>query len=112
MSDPSAVLRINPQRLTELITTYEHAASELGRILDRVTRHVRLTEAWATDEVSVAMWQHYNAEVFDGPNSTYSALLAYESELSSASRTFRSMLADYERFEKEAAGRFGRLETA
>ncbi|MCO1660730.1 WXG100 family type VII secretion target [Pseudonocardia humida] len=97
-----STLRVDPDKIRSMISTYENAANRVYSILTDLNRRGRIEVPWAADRVSVEMTSHYNAQVFDGEYSTYAAIKKYESELRAVTRTLRDILAGYERTEAEA----------
>lgn len=104
--DRSPSLRVDPAKLQRLITTYETAAERVHGISVEIARLGRVRTPWAADTVSVEMAAHYNAQVFEGPYSTYAAVTTYEAELRAVARTIRGILAEYQATEAEAVSAF------
>lgn len=98
-----STLRVEPEKLRSIISAYEHAANQIFSIITDLHRRGRIEVPWTSDEVSVEMTRHYNAQVFDGEYSTFAAVSRYESEIRAVIRTLRAILLSYEATEADAA---------
>ena len=108
-------LRVDPDSLLRLISTYEQASAKMVAILNEVQNRGRLEQPWTHDDVSVAMTDHYNEQIFgrdqtgQDPYCTLGALRMYREELVRVRDTLKQIHTDYLRAEAEAATGFNRL---
>ncbi len=109
MYHATLTLRTEPHALPALRAAYERAAVDLIDLLATIRRRGRLPEPWAADDISIAMTEHYNREVMDGPHSTYAALRAYEQELLTIVDTLKRMEDDYRNTEQAVADQWKHL---
>jgi hypothetical protein len=103
-----AVLRLQPFMIPALRTAYDEAITQLGPALAGVRRDGPLPEPWLGDEESADVAAYYTQRAFDGPNSSYEALLTYWSELQRVRDTLQHMEENYRRTEGDNAALWGR----
>ena len=113
MSSPDSGFRLDYEAIPKAIEVYDRTLLQIGIILNNLWRSGRI-EPWAQDEVSLAMANHYNEQVFgvDGagqsPYCTYGAIKAYQQGMVAARDTLQQTYDDYLRTEAEAEASFNR----
>jgi hypothetical protein len=106
---PAATMRIEPERVAELVRAFDEAAEDVRALLADVRDRGRIREPYTPDAVSTAIAEHYNAQALDGPYSALVALRNYEQQLVAARATLQRMQAGYQRSESDTAAALGRL---
>ena len=96
-------------QLRSLIAAHKNAADQVANLTSEVRRRGRLDDAWTQDVVSVAMKDHFNAEIIDNPHSSYASLINYGRQLRDVIEALEETLRNYEVNEVRTAAQIGRL---
>ena len=100
MTEPStAILRVGPDQLPDLITAYDTASDKMRSVLQNVLRRGRVPEPWTHDPHSENLQWTFNQWAVDAPDSVYNSLVLYQQELVKVAANLRAMHAEYERTE-------------
>lgn len=110
-SAPPVTLRLQPQALPSVKAAFEEALVDLGIQLARLTRSGFIPEAWMGDPISEDVRVFYNTTVIESSDSTFAALMAYQSELTRIRDSLEAMEAHYLTGEDQVAGDVRQLRT-
>jgi hypothetical protein len=105
----AAVVNVPAHALPDLISAHETAVARLGPLLNALGRAGRIPEPWTHDPVARDISARFNEYAVDGPNSAYSCLRLYESEVRRVLETLREMHATYNTTEDDVATRMRSL---
>ena len=99
---------LQPHMIPELCITFGTARDQINDALVELGRRGYLSGPWLGDETSGEVAAYYQSRAMDKPNSSYQAMLAYQTELRRIHDTLQRMEDNYSRTEGDNAALWGR----
>lgn len=106
--DAQGILRLQLPMIPALRAEFDGAITQLGTALVDLRTRGYLATTWLGDETSAEVVAHYTRRAFEGPDSSYAALVGYLAELTRIRDALQRMEEQYLGADQGAADRYRR----